>query len=61
MLTEYFHKDITITIAQHAEPRLVQTKLKTEEYKARPKINNGTRDTHPCQISIDEKTNSKTT
>ena len=37
------------------------SKLKTEEYKASPKTNNGTRETHPCQISIDEKTNSKTT
>lgn len=42
MLTEYFHTDITITTVQHAESRLVQTKLKTEEYKASPKTNNGT-------------------
>ena len=59
MLTEYFHTDITITTAQHAESRQVQTKLKTEENKASPKTNNGTWETHPCQISIDEKTNSK--
>lgn len=34
-------------------------RIKTEEYKASPKTNNGTGETHPCQIPIDEKTNSK--
>jgi len=41
--------------------KIMQLVMMALEYEARPKINNGTRDTHPCQISIDEKTNSKTT
>lgn len=39
--TESFQADITIKIAQHAESRLVQTKLKTKEYEIDPKTTNG--------------------
>lgn len=59
MFTKYFQVVITIKIVQHTESRLLQTSLKPTEYEADPKTNNGTQETHSCQINMNEKPNSK--